>query len=111
MHKQASLGFQRQIVLPVILTLLGLFVAALLAFDDYLSYRIALRAEQSLGQVSKSWDNLHQENALRLAWFIREIAENQKMQSAMRKRDPQTLLQLSEPRYRELRKSFGISHW
>ena len=111
MHKQPSLGFQRQIVLPVILTLLGLFVAALLAFDDYLAYRIALRAEQSLAQVSKSWDNQHHENTVRLAWFIREVAEDPKIQSAMRKGDRHALLQLSEARYRELHQSFGISHW
>lgn len=58
MSVHPQLHFQRQIVLPVVATLLGLLVVFLLAFDHYLNSRVVLRAQQSLVQVENAWLHL-----------------------------------------------------
>ncbi len=111
MSEHAQLHFQRQIVLPVVVTLLGLLVLFLLAFDHYLNSRVVMRAQQSLVQVEKAWQRLQDESARRIAWFASEASRDPALQSAMRRRDVSALLKLSAARYADLHREFGISHW
>lgn len=111
MSVHPQLHFQRQIVLPVVATLLGLLVVFLLAFDHYLNSRVVLRAQQSLVQVENAWLHLRDESARRVAWFAAEAARDPALQSAMRRRDVSALISHSAARYADLHREFGISHW
>jgi PAS domain S-box-containing protein len=111
MSIQPALHFQRQIVLPVVFTLLGLLVTSMLAYQSYLSTRVVMRTEQSLQQVENAWLGIHDENIKRLAWFTGEAARDPALQAAMRRGDRAALLKLSADRYADLQREFGISHW
>jgi PAS domain S-box-containing protein len=111
MSSGPSLGFQRQIVLPVVGVLVLLVAAFLLAFHNYLQMRVTQRTLQTAQQVRNAWQVLQTESTRRLAWFSLEAAGNQALRQAMRRRDAQALLAASLPRYRELHETFGISHW
>jgi PAS domain S-box-containing protein len=111
MSSGPSLGFQRQIVLPVVGVLVLLVAAFLLAFHDYLQMRVTQRTLQTTQQVRNAWQVLQTESTKRLAWFTREAAENHALREAMRRRDARALLAAAQPRYRELHEMFGISHW
>jgi signal transduction histidine kinase/CheY-like chemotaxis protein len=104
-------GFQKQIVLPVIATLVIIVVMMIYGFTRYLDYRLALRMQQATEQVANIWKTLEGETRNRLDWFAREAAGNRQLQQAMRQRDAKALLALTESRYRQLHASFGISHW
>jgi PAS domain S-box-containing protein len=106
-----SLGFQRQIVLPVVGTLVLLVAAFVLVFHDYLQARVTQRTLQTTQQVKIAWGVLQEENTRRLAWFAREARDNPALREAMRRRDARALLAAAQPRYRELHETFGISHW
>jgi hypothetical protein len=107
----SSLGFQRQIVLPVVATIVCLVVTFLLAFNNYLTSRVKLRAEQAALQVQNAWAGLKQSNTKQLAWFATESGHDLALQAAMRRQDASALLALAKPRYAALLKQFGISHW
>ena len=111
MSEHAKLHFQRQIVLPVVATFLGLLVVFLLAFDYYLNSRVAMRTEQSLVQVENAWLRMRDESARRLAWMAAEASRDGALQAAMRRQDSDTLLKLSAARYADLHREFGVSHW
>ncbi len=105
------LGFQRQIVLPVVGVLVLLVAVFALVFQNYLQARVSLRTLQTTQQVRAAWQVLVEENSLRLAWFAREAGASPALREAMRRRDARTLFLATEPRYRELARTFGISHW
>jgi hypothetical protein len=111
MTSGSSLGFQRQIILPVAVTLALLVTVFTLAFQSYLGSRVTLRAEQTTQQVRNTWQVLLAESTRRLVWYAHEAENNPALQQAMRRRDAQALLAATLPRYRALHENFGISHW
>ncbi len=104
-------GFQRKIVLPVIVAMALVVVLFILGFDRYLSSRATLRMAQTTTQVQTAWQALERDAARQLIWFTREAADNPKLQEAMRQRDVIALLTLTQSRYQALHEKFGISHW
>lgn len=104
-------GFQRKIVLPVIVAMALLVILFIFGFDHYLSSRVTLRMVQTTTQVKSAWQALEQDATRQLVWFSKEAADSQKLQEAMRKRDAKALLALTNERYQALHEKFGISHW
>ena len=107
----SSLGFQRQIVFPVVVAIVLVVGTMIYGFDRYLSENVSLRMAQTVQQVEFTWKNLQDDASNQLAWFAEEAAADSKLQQAMRARDVDSLLALSQPRYAKLLKRFGISHW
>ncbi len=107
----ATLGFQRQIVLPVVVVLLAIVASLIYGFDRYLAWRVAMRMSQTTAQVSSIWQTLQQDASRQLAWFTAEAAANPELQQAMRQRDARALMALSDERYHTLKAKFGITHW
>jgi len=104
-------GFQRKIVLPVIVAMTLVVLLFILGFDRYLSSRVTLRMAQTTTQIEHAWQVLEQNATRQLVWFTEEAADNPKLQDAMRKRDISALLALTQSRYQALHEKFGISHW
>ncbi len=111
MPSASSLRFQRQILLPVGITLLALVVIFLLAFHRFQVGQETDRANRLAQQALTTWDTLVQSNARHLQWFVSETARDPELIQAMRKGDRDALLRLSQPRLRQLGQEFGISHW
>jgi PAS domain S-box-containing protein len=106
-----SLGFQRQIVLPVMATLAAVVVLLIIGFNHYLTTRISFRMVQTTQQVGSAWDTLEKDNAQLLAWLAEDFGEQPELRRAMQRRDTRALLSAAHPAYKELRERFGISHW
>ncbi|MDX9995844.1 MAG: response regulator [Rhodocyclaceae bacterium] len=109
--KPASLGFQRQIVLPVVVVLLVIVASLIVGFDRYLAWRVSMRMTQTTAQVASIWQTLQQDAGRQLAWFTAEAAADPELQQAMRQRDARALLAQTDARYRTLKAEFGITHW
>lgn len=108
---RSQFTFQRQILLPVSVALLGLLIVFTLGFRLYLGQVELARTLQTTSQVRIAWDRLQHENTQHLHWFARESAANPQLREAMRRGDSDTLLALTRERFAELREHFGISHW
>jgi signal transduction histidine kinase/ActR/RegA family two-component response regulator len=104
-------GFQRQIVLPVIVVLVAIVATLIVGFDRYLSQRLSLRMTQAAGQTASIWQSLQDDAGRQLAWFAAEAAADPQLRQAMRRGDAQSLLSLAGERYRTLKEQFGITHW
>ncbi|WP_371323006.1 response regulator [Dechloromonas sp. ZY10] len=111
MSPPKSLGFQRQIVLPVVAAIALLQALTLFSFDRYLDTQMTLRMTQLSTQVRSGWHNLEADSSRQLAWFAAEAAAMPELQQAMRQGHPTRLLALSQERLRTLNHAFGISHW
>jgi len=107
----SSLRFQQQILLPVGLTLFALVALFLVAFHGFQDSQEAVRTDQAAQQALTTWDTLVENNAHHLQWFVGEAAQDTQLIQAMRRGDRAALLAISEPRLRQLRREFGISHW
>ena len=110
-HPASSLRFQRQILLPVGLTLFALVGLFLVAFHSFQDSQEATRTDQAAQQALATWDTLVNNNAHHLQWFVGEAAQDSQLIQAMRRGDRAALLALSETRLGQLRREFGISHW
>lgn len=108
---RSRFSFQRQILLPVSMALLGLLLVFALGFWLYLGQIELARTLQTTSQVRIAWDRLQQENTQHLHWFARESAADPQLREAMQRGDSDTLLTLTRQRFAELREQFGISHW
>ena len=104
-------GFQRKIVLPVIVAMALLVALFILGFDRYIDSRVTLRMAQTTNQVQQSWQALERDASRQLVWFAEEAANHSELVDAMRKRDGTALLALTQARYQALHEKFGISHW
>ena len=111
MSPPKSLGFQRQIVLPVVAVIALLQALTLFSFDHYLDARMTLRMTQISAQVRSGWHTLEADSSRQLAWFAAEAAAMPELQQAMRQGDSARLLALSQERLQTLNQAFGISHW
>ena len=107
----ATLGFHRQIVLPVVIVLLVIVAALIYGFDRYLSQRLSMRMSQTAVQAAGIWQTLQRDAGRQLAWFTAEAADRPPLRQAMRQRDAKSLLTLSLPHYQTLKQKFGITHW
>ena len=111
MPDHRSLGFQRQIVLPVVSVILLLLLLIFFGFDRYLNARMALRMVQITALVNQGWASLEADASRQLAWFADEAAADPELRRAMREGQRERLLALTRDRQRALNERFGISHW
>lgn len=75
-HPASSLRFQRQILLPVALTLFALVGLFLVAFHSFQDSQEATRTDQAAQQALATWDTLVKNNAHHLQWFVGEAAQD-----------------------------------
>jgi PAS domain S-box-containing protein len=111
MNSSPTLSFRRQIVWPVAAAIVGLTGLFLAGFWAYLDWREIQLTRASGVQADAVWHALVEENGTRLHWMASHIAESPEMVAAMRHGDRAALLALAEPRFKELKTQFGLSHW
>ncbi|MDD2742520.1 MAG: hypothetical protein PHV02_09610 [Rhodocyclaceae bacterium] len=104
-------AIRRDILLPVGVALVALVLLFSLIFRNHIETREAEHTHAVIQQANTAWEGLLQNSLRQLQWFAQRASVNPEMQAAMKNRQRDELLAMTEKRLANLRQNFGISHW